>query len=145
MRPVDPATGAHEAMAYALYHPAAAFRQGGLKETMKLDMLGIPDALTRARERRAEHRAAEVPSDAGSTTAASPAASRAQAPRPEPAPHPAPSVLLDPVPVASPPPYGACGDRAGEPSDEELGSLLATGMGSIDDTLEDRDQMGMFS
>jgi uracil-DNA glycosylase len=55
MRPVDPATGARDALAYAMYHPAAAFRQGGLKETMKLDMLGVPDALTRARERRLEH------------------------------------------------------------------------------------------
>jgi hypothetical protein len=55
MRPVDPATGARDALAYAMYHPAAAFRQGGLKETMKLDMLGIPDALTRARELREEH------------------------------------------------------------------------------------------
>ncbi len=52
MRPMDPATGARDALGYAMYHPAAAFRQGGLKETMKRDVLGIPDALLRARERR---------------------------------------------------------------------------------------------
>ena len=45
MRPIDPATGARDALAYAMYHPAAAFRQGSLKETMKIDVLGIPDAL----------------------------------------------------------------------------------------------------
>ncbi len=52
-RPVDPQTGASGATAYALYHPAAALRQGALKETMYEDMAGLPDALIRARLRRA--------------------------------------------------------------------------------------------
>lgn len=69
MRPVDPATGAQDALAYAMYHPAAAFRQGGLKETMKIDMLGIPDALTRSRELRQEHAPLEI---APATTDAAP-------------------------------------------------------------------------
>ncbi len=60
MRPVDSATGARDALAYALYHPAAAFRQGGLKETMKIDMLGIPDALTRSRALRQERAPVEA-------------------------------------------------------------------------------------
>lgn len=51
-RPVDPATGARSAYAYAMYHPAAAFRQLALRDTMKLDMTGIPAALLRAREAR---------------------------------------------------------------------------------------------
>jgi uracil-DNA glycosylase family 4 len=55
-RPVDASTGAASATAYALYHPAAALRQGGLKETMYEDMAGLPDALIRARQRRGEAR-----------------------------------------------------------------------------------------
>ena len=52
-RPVDPATGARAATGYAMYHPAAALRQGSLKETMQRDMSAIPEALIRAREGRA--------------------------------------------------------------------------------------------
>ena len=52
LRPVDPATGAAGAMTYALYHPAAALRQGSLKQVMLNDMAGIPDALIEARSRR---------------------------------------------------------------------------------------------
>jgi uracil-DNA glycosylase len=52
-RTVDAATGARDAKAYAMYHPAAAFRQQALRETMMRDMTGIPDALVRARAARA--------------------------------------------------------------------------------------------
>ncbi len=51
-RPVDPATGARDATAYAMYHPAAALRQYSLRQTMLEDMCGLPDTLTRARDRR---------------------------------------------------------------------------------------------
>ena len=44
VRPVDPETGAPHAMAFAMYHPAAAFRQVALKETMQMDMCSIPGA-----------------------------------------------------------------------------------------------------
>ena len=56
LRPVDPSTGAADASVMALYHPAAAFRQATLKETLFEDMAGVPEALTGSRERRAEHR-----------------------------------------------------------------------------------------
>lgn len=52
-RPTDPATGASDATTYAMYHPAAALRQGSLKETMLNDMCGLPDVLIQSRERRA--------------------------------------------------------------------------------------------
>lgn len=52
-RRVDPATGARAATSFAMYHPAAALRQGTLKTTMQRDMAAIPDALTRARQARA--------------------------------------------------------------------------------------------
>lgn len=52
LQPVDPATGARAAMSYAMYHPAAALRQGSLRETMTADMCAAPDALIEARARR---------------------------------------------------------------------------------------------
>ncbi len=53
MRPVDPDTGASDALAFAMYHPAAALRQQSLRDTMKLDMCSIPEALLKSREKRA--------------------------------------------------------------------------------------------
>ncbi len=53
-RPIDPSTGARAATGYALYHPAAALRQGSLKETMQRDMAAIPEVLIRARSGRAD-------------------------------------------------------------------------------------------
>lgn len=53
-RPIDPETGARAATGYAMYHPAAALRQGALKETMQRDMAAIPETLIRAREARRE-------------------------------------------------------------------------------------------
>jgi uracil-DNA glycosylase family 4 len=53
MRSADPSSGAPDAVAFAMYHPAAAFRQQALRDTMKLDMCSIPDALLKARAARA--------------------------------------------------------------------------------------------
>jgi uracil-DNA glycosylase len=61
IRPVDPATGAPNALAYAMYHPAAALRQGALKQTMLEDVAGLPETLLRARERRAQATEAPAP------------------------------------------------------------------------------------
>lgn len=52
-RPTSPDTGAPQATTYAMYHPAAALRQGSLKETMLVDMAGLPEVLIESRERRA--------------------------------------------------------------------------------------------
>jgi DNA polymerase len=67
-RPTDPETGAPHATTYAMYHPAAALRQGSLKETMLEDMCGLPDVLIAARQQRAApstalSEAADPPSD----------------------------------------------------------------------------------
>jgi uracil-DNA glycosylase family 4 len=56
VRPVEAATGASDALAMALYHPAAAFRQAGLRETLFEDMSRAPEALIRSREGRAARR-----------------------------------------------------------------------------------------
>jgi DNA polymerase len=58
LRPVDPQTGAPNAVTYAMYHPAAALRQGSLKQTMLEDMSGLPDALLGSRKRRGSASAA---------------------------------------------------------------------------------------
>jgi uracil-DNA glycosylase len=71
IRPVAAATGASDASVMALYHPAAAFRQAALKETLFEDIAGAPEALLRSRERRAAHRASDV-GDSDAMGAASP-------------------------------------------------------------------------
>jgi DNA polymerase len=50
--PVDAETGAGAAVTYAMYHPAAALRQGSLKQTMLADMANLPQVLLDARARR---------------------------------------------------------------------------------------------
>jgi DNA polymerase len=81
MRPADPATGARDAVAYAMYHPAAALRQAALVETMQRDMAAIPDTLIRSRQARREHAAqgepAEGPRDASTGLADPPDAAAA--------------------------------------------------------------------
>jgi DNA polymerase len=57
-RPIEAAVAGRPATGYAMYHPAAALRQGALRETMQRDMLAIPEALLRSRAARAEHAAA---------------------------------------------------------------------------------------
>ncbi len=52
-QPADAGSGVPDATAYAMYHPAAALRQQSLKETMLVDMCGLPDVLLEARARRA--------------------------------------------------------------------------------------------
>ena len=51
-RPADAGSGAPNALAYAMYHPAAALHQGSLNEALFRDMLGVPAALLDARARR---------------------------------------------------------------------------------------------
>ncbi len=52
LRPVDPATGAANAMAFALYHPAAALRTPEIERTSYADVAQVPAALLESRARR---------------------------------------------------------------------------------------------
>ncbi len=61
VRPVDPATGATRAVMFAMYHPAAALRQGSLKRTMLEDMSNLPQVLLDARATRSGS-SSDVPS-----------------------------------------------------------------------------------
>jgi uracil-DNA glycosylase family 4 len=56
VRPLDPDTGAADALAYPMYHPAAAFRQPALRDTLQADIAGLPDALIESRRRRETRR-----------------------------------------------------------------------------------------
>ena len=63
-RPADAEGGAPGATAYAMYHPAAALRQQSLKETMLVDMCGLPEVLIEARAKRATKGAVVTPDEA---------------------------------------------------------------------------------
>ncbi len=54
-RPADPATGAREAMVFAMYHPAFALYDGSNRSTLQADIQGLPATLEAARRRRGEH------------------------------------------------------------------------------------------
>ena len=53
VRPVDPATGANNALVFAMYHPAAALRTPDIERTSYDDVASIPAALLESRARRA--------------------------------------------------------------------------------------------
>lgn len=56
-----PATGARDALAYALYHPAAALRSSEVERQSYDDIAGLPRVLSDARARRGGIGAADAP------------------------------------------------------------------------------------
>ncbi len=64
-RPVDPDSGARRAVAFALYHPAAALRSPDVAAQSYEDVASIPTALLEARNRR-------EPAGAGTTSTSTP-------------------------------------------------------------------------
>jgi DNA polymerase len=99
-RPVDRASGARAATGYAMYHPAAALRQGALKETMQRDMAALPGVLIRARSERDAANTETQPSEAAST-----------------APQPPPTPANDP-PTAAPVAIAREEDEMHDPDDQ---------------------------
>jgi DNA polymerase len=79
VRRADPATGAPDADALALYHPAAAFRQQALRETLAEDVTSLPQALIRSRERRAARPETDAAAEASAEGMAAPVAVAAPA------------------------------------------------------------------
>jgi uracil-DNA glycosylase len=100
--PVDPATGAAAALAFAMYHPAAALRSSGVEQTSFEDVARVPSVLLRARALRAGPPNSEpIPATAETatapvTTAAAPVVAAAPAPERQ-APAPA-AVAAEPAP-----------------------------------------------
>ena len=73
VRRVDPATGAGNAMVFAMYHPAAALRTPDIERTSYDDVASIPAALLEARARReAAQVPAAVPAPTGAVALAEP-------------------------------------------------------------------------
>ena len=62
-RPVDPATGARDALAFAMYHPAAALRTPEIERTSYADMASVPATLLASRARREQHEPAGAPAE----------------------------------------------------------------------------------
>jgi uracil-DNA glycosylase family 4 len=75
-RAADPESGAPEALAFAMYHPAAALHQGSLKTTLLRDMAGIPAALMEARSRRESPHQTAPETPATTSPSVAPSASR---------------------------------------------------------------------
>jgi uracil-DNA glycosylase len=72
VRPADPASGAPNALALAMYHPAAALRSPALDEACRADVRQVPRALEEARARREAVRAAVQAGAPGAAAAAPP-------------------------------------------------------------------------
>ena len=80
--PVDPATGARDALVFAMYHPAAALRTPALERESFEDIARVPGVLQRSRDRRAGT-VVDVGSPASAPAlAAAPPPNRATSPRP---------------------------------------------------------------
>jgi DNA polymerase len=85
--PADPATGARDALVFAMYHPAAALRTASIERESFEDVARVPSVLLRARERRA-----------GGAPSPEPVATTSPAPPPlPPAPAVPASVAADPA------------------------------------------------
>ena len=90
--PVDPATGAANSLAFAMYHPAAALRSSGVEQTSFEDVARVPSVLVRARELRA---GSPAPAASSVTTPAPPTVAAAPVPPPRPE---ARAVVAEPAP-----------------------------------------------
>ncbi len=69
VRPVDPETGARDALAFAMYHPAAALRTPAIEVESYVDIAGVPAALIDARRRREAVRTEATTPEAPTSTA----------------------------------------------------------------------------
>jgi len=95
--PVDPATGAASALAFAMYHPAAALRSSGVEQTSFEDVARVPSVLVRARELRAGSPAPDASSATPPVTTTAPS-TVAAAPVPPPRPDAPAAVVAEPAP-----------------------------------------------
>jgi uracil-DNA glycosylase len=97
MRPTDAATGAQNALVFAMYHPAAALRTPAIERESYDDIAQVPTALIASRERRGARERTAVAVGAGVATAVAVA----------PEPPAEPESIQQPQPEAEPAPAGA--------------------------------------
>lgn len=79
-RPIDPATGVRDGLAFAMYHPAFALYQRSNRPTLFEDIAGLPGAVAASRDRRSASRpdaGATVTLNAMDTPGATPSAATA--------------------------------------------------------------------
>jgi uracil-DNA glycosylase family 4 len=69
VRPADPATGARDALVFAMYHPAAALRTPAIERESYADAATIPAVLLDARARRADHAASKIAAETATPAA----------------------------------------------------------------------------
>ena len=100
MRPADPATGARDALVFAMYHPAAALRTPAIERESYDDVAQVPTALIASRERRAARERTAVAAAVGVTAGAA-AVATAPDPEPEPAHAPEPESVIEPPPASA--------------------------------------------
>ena len=73
VHPVDPATGARDALVVALYHPAAALRTPAIERDSYADIAMVPRTLLESRARRLVHDEAQASAQAPAAAPAAPA------------------------------------------------------------------------
>jgi uracil-DNA glycosylase len=142
VRPVDPATGAPDASVMALYHPAAAFRQAALRETLFEDIAEAPEALLRSRDRRAQRRQMTTLTDDGSSASIPsprPGSMPAEIPGQDPA---AIAVAEAPVEVAEAQVDAGAGGPTAKPGDEPAAPEIGPDTDLL--TVDDPNQMRFF-
>jgi DNA polymerase len=99
MRPADPATGAADALVFAMYHPAAALRTPAIERESYDDVAQVPTALIASRERRAARERTAVPVGAGAGVAI--ALAPEPVAEPETIQEPEPELVAEPSPAAA--------------------------------------------
>ena len=104
MRPADPATGAQDALVFAMYHPAAALRTPAIERESYDDIAQVPTALIASRERHAARERSAIAVGAGVAAAASQIPASEASAAPESLPAPEPSLDPNPEPVVEPAP-----------------------------------------
>jgi DNA polymerase len=115
VRPVDPETGARDALVFAMYHPAAALRTPTIEAVSYADIAAVPVALRDARRRRDGARTID-----GVEAAPEPAATLVPVASAEPAATLVPVASAEPAaapaPVASVAPPDRAADAAEAPT-----------------------------
>ena len=109
--PADPETGARDALAFAMYHPAAALRSPAVERDSLEDIGRVPGVLLRSRDIRASHAAepaAPAQTDAATTDAATTDAATNATPRATAA------AATDPAAPANATPAGRTADDAAQ-------------------------------
>jgi len=125
-RPVDASTGARDALAFAMYHPAAALRTPAVERESYEDIARVPSTLLGSRRQRAEREALVASAPAVATVASSAPAHDADSS----ARGPASVAVVSTAPDTEPPALASSG------SHEQASSAVAAAV--------DTDQLELF-